>query len=116
MKPARELALLGLALLQLGCLSHWQAQRDPAAEVVAAKQPERVRVTLTDSTRLDLSRPRLVGDSLEGLSADTSVTLPMDRVAHVAIRKPGASTPVVVFGAAALMGMVLYLTTIWEPY
>lgn len=116
MRPIRRLALVGLVLIQPGCLSHWQTQRDPAAEVVKAKEPDRVRVTLTDSTRLDLSRPSLAGDSLRGINADSSVTLPIHRVAHVAIRKRGASAPVVVLGAAALLGMVLYLATIYEPY
>jgi hypothetical protein len=69
-------ALVGFAaLLQLGCLSHWQEPRGPVGEILVAKQPERVRATLSDTTRLELLRPILVRDSLSGLNADTSVTL-----------------------------------------
>jgi hypothetical protein len=53
-------SVLGLALLQIGCLTHWQEQRGPVAEVLASKQPELVRLTLQDSTRLVLRHPTLV--------------------------------------------------------
>ena len=57
---AARYSVLGLALLQIGCLTHWQEQRGPVAEVLASKQPELVRLTLQDSTRLVLRHPTLV--------------------------------------------------------
>lgn len=109
-------ALLGAALLQLGCLSHWQAQHEPAADILAGGRHERVRVSLSDSTRLDLRGTALVGDSLTGLNADTSVTLPVGRIARVAIRKRGATQPVVILGAAALVAMAVYFAAVRDPY
>ena len=108
--------LLIFALLQIGCVSPWQEQRASAAELLAAEQPERIRVTLSDSTRLDLRRPRLTGDSLSGLHADTSVALSVGQVAHVAVHKRGASLPVRVFAGFALVAMGIYYATVWKPY
>ena len=108
--------LLLFALLQIGCVSHWQEQDASAAELLAAEQPERIRVTLSDSTRLDLRGPTLSGDSLSGLHADTSVALPGGQVAHVAVRKRGATLPVRVFAGFALVAMSIYYITVWNPY
>jgi hypothetical protein len=113
--PARAL-LLAVALLQLGCLGHWQAQPGPPGAVLAAGKPDRVRVTLTDSTRLDLRRPTLAADSLSGLHADTTVTLPAAQVAHIAIRRPGPTATVRFFAAAGLVAMIVYFATVREPY
>jgi len=113
MRPHRRVryAVLVLTLLQSGCLTHWQEQRGPVAEVLAAKRPELVRLTLQDSTRLVLRHPTLVGDSVAGLNPDTSVALALARVAHVALRKPGASPPVRYFAVPALVGLLIYMLT-----
>jgi hypothetical protein len=105
---SRVPSLLIFALLQIGCVSHWQEQGRSAAQLFAAAQPERIRVTLSDSTRLDLRRPTLTGDSLSGLHADTSVTLSVAQVAHVAVRKRGATLPVRVFAGCALLALGIY--------
>jgi len=52
-------------------ISTWHTDRHAPHEVISRKRPERVRVTLTDSTRLELAHPVSVGDSIIGFVAKT---------------------------------------------
>ena len=62
-------ALLAVLVLtaQAACTS-WRVQQAAPAEVFRERSPKSVRLTLTDSTRLQLSSPTLRNDSLIGLT------------------------------------------------
>jgi hypothetical protein len=108
--------LLIFALLQIGCVRHWQEQGASVPEILASEQPDRIRVTLSDSMRLDLRHPTITGDFLTGLHGDTSVAVPVAQVAHVAVRKGGATLPLRAFALFALVAMGIYYATVWKPY
>jgi hypothetical protein len=65
-------------LVQLGgCATPkhgWEVQEAAPESVLAEQSPDRVRVTKTDGTRLQIWEPQIAGDSLAGL------TLPDDAV------------------------------------
>jgi len=52
-------------------ISTWRTERHAPQEVISRKRPERVRLTLADSTRLELAHPVSVGDSIIGFVAKT---------------------------------------------
>jgi hypothetical protein len=108
-------ALAGLALLQTGCLTHWQDQRLSPAAVIEQQHPVVVRVTRIDSSRVILREPRLADSVLVGLARDSTLSISVADVARVALRRPGASTPVRVGAAVAGAGLLIYVLAIWKP-
>lgn len=61
----------------------------PAPQVVAEKQPSRIRVTRLDSTHVVLSNPSVTGDTLVGERNGTRRAIPLSDVSSVAL--PGGS-------------------------
>ena len=59
------IATLLLAVHLTGCYS-WRPTTISPAQLIAEEQPDKVRVTLTDETRLTLDRPRIGNDSIWG--------------------------------------------------
>jgi len=108
-------AVLALALLQVACLHHWQERREAAPELLAGKRPEIIRVTLRDSSRVILHQPVLRADSLWGVVSDTAVAIPLGQVAHLAVRRAGASTPARIAAGAVFVGLVVYFAAVWHP-
>ena len=89
------LVVLGLlwAAADTACM-HWGRSDSPAAQLVEAKHPGRIRVTRTDGRRIVLAAPRIVGDSLVGLTDGTGsraspapYTLPLADVREVETRR-----------------------------
>lgn len=62
-RRARPLLLLVIYLL--GCTS-WQVQQVAPPQLIAERQPSRVRVTRADQSRVVLRDPTIVGDALVG--------------------------------------------------
>jgi len=54
--------------------------------VVSKRHPERIRVTLADSSVLDLKHPVIAGDSIAGKSRGTRICVASDRIARTEIR------------------------------
>ena len=88
-----------LLALQAGC-SSWRVQPVAPAALLAEQPPSRVRLTLTDSSRVELHCPRLVNDTVIGVRhvttactaakpvpASDSLSVPLARVDSVAVRK-----------------------------
>ena len=81
--------------LHLGACTAWHVESSPLADVLAQRHPSRVRVTRTDSLRVVVYAPRLVGDTLEGLAAEPrafqstpdSVRLRIPEIKQVATRR-----------------------------
>jgi hypothetical protein len=84
----RRFAILLLVTLT-GCQG-WQVQTVPPAEYIQAERPERIQLIRTDETTAELYSPQLVGDSVRGLPTSKAirpVTIPLEEVSRVAIRK-----------------------------
>jgi hypothetical protein len=114
-RPWRWSALAGLGLLQTACLTHWQDQRLSPAAVIEQQHPVVVRVTRINSSRVILREPRLADSVLVGLARDSALSISLADVARVALRRPGASTPVRVGAAGVGVGLLIYFLAIWKP-
>jgi len=62
----RVLSSILLPVYLSSCTS-WQVQSVSPEQVVTEDQPSKIRVTLTDSSELEMEQPRIVGDTLRGL-------------------------------------------------
>jgi hypothetical protein len=61
---ARSFVLPLALLLWLSACQKWVPLEPPVAQAMAQEEPGTVRVTLEDSTKMVLQRPRVSGDSL----------------------------------------------------
>ncbi len=66
----------------LGFLYSWRTQQLAPPQVISKKHPDRVRVTLTDSTALVLLHPKVLGDSMVGMVSGTRTAVASDRIAR----------------------------------
>ncbi len=55
--------------------------------MVSEKQPDKVRVTLTDGTRNVIEYPMITGDSLTGVLAGVQETVPLSTVTVLELRE-----------------------------
>jgi hypothetical protein len=69
-----------------GLLSSWRTQRGAPQQVISEKQPERVRLTLTDSSARVVEHPVILGDSVIGLVYGTRTAVASARIARTEIR------------------------------
>ena len=87
--------LVAWLTLHLGACTSWHVESAPLADVLAEEHPSRVRVTRTDSARVLVYAPQLVGDTLEGLATEPrafqptpdSVRLRVPEIRQVATRQ-----------------------------
>jgi hypothetical protein len=119
--PVRRVVGCVLIASYLPACTSWRMQEVSPAQVVAEQQPEKIRVTLTDSSQVTLQRPSVSGDTLRGVEqvGQTSrvVTrghsaIPLSNVAYVSVSETSAGKTaglvivglgVVVFGVAGLI-------------
>lgn len=108
---------LVLAAAAAGC-THWKTQSVTPREVIAARHPERVRVSGADGRRVVLERPEIVGDTLYGAmrgrgpSARPAVALP--DIETLAIRRfDPLGTAALTLGTAAV-GAVAVIGAMWS--
>ena len=62
----RVISALLLPAYLSSCTS-WQVPPVSPEQAITEDQPSKVRVTLNDSTQLEMEQPRMVGDTLRGL-------------------------------------------------
>ena len=105
----RRLATIALAVLMTGCQG-WRLESVPPAEFVARERPERIQVTRTDRTKVELFTPSVVGDSLKGFPSEKAINpiaVPLDETATVSTRHFSMKKTVgLVFVVAA--GLIIY--------
>jgi hypothetical protein len=97
----------GLLLSSVLACTRWQLEAISPKQVVTEKKPSRIRVTRLDSTRVELVRPHVSGDSLIGSVTPSGppVSIPLSAVATVSVAKanPGATIALLLgLGGAAL--------------
>ena len=67
-------------------ISSWHTERHAPQDVISRKRPERVRLTLIDSTRLELAHPVSVGDSIIGFVAKIRVAVASAGIVRIETR------------------------------
>jgi len=110
----RVLSSILLPVYLSSCTS-WQVQSVSPEQVVTEDQPSAIRVTLTDSSKLEMEQPRIVGDTLRGLVKGESNDSLVERdvllveIATVRIKKtdPGR-TAFLGLGIAAIIGLAAF--------
>jgi len=110
----------------LSACTRWQVQSVSPQQVLETRQPQKMRVTRTDSTEVVLEQPRIVSDTLYGISAGTPRAgnhpsgegIALADVSQVAIRRTDpAATTAVVLGSAAVVGgvfLAIYISELEE--
>lgn len=93
--------------VDFGFLYSWRTQRRPPLRLIAEKHPERIRLTLTDSTVLVLRHPVIFGDSIVGMVAGTRTAVAPNRIARTEVH---VQNPWKTLGFVALYA-VLYFGT-----
>lgn len=78
--PFRTTAALLLACYLPACTA-WHTQSATPQQVVATKQPRKLRVVRQDGSRIELLQPRIEGDSLVGTTGVSKPGTPLPRVA-----------------------------------
>ena len=101
--PRRSIACL-LLLLYLPACTSWAVQRGLTPEqLITAEHPTVMRVTRPDGSFIVLERPRIVGDSLAGVTPRATVTVAVADVTQVAIRQHDAvKTTALIVGVGVL--------------
>jgi hypothetical protein len=112
----RVLAALA-ALVLTGCMTTWQAQQAPPAQLIGMTGETDVQVTLTSGAQTVLRDPGVEGDSLVGWAAssnggsgaDARQAFALRDVAHLATRKNDAAVNVL---AGLATGSAIFFATI----
>ena len=85
-----------MAVSVLSACHHWKAQEMAPAQVVTDREPDHVRLTMLDSTRVELREPQVSGSEIQGKwnwdqnwygGEPSPRRIPIDSVAYVEIRK-----------------------------
>lgn len=99
----RALALLTLVLYLTGCHS-WASQAVSPVRLVAEEEPEVIRLTTTAGNRIVVKGPKVVGDSLTGMSEDTAIAVPLTDIERIELLKfDTLETVLVVVGPIAVL-------------
>jgi hypothetical protein len=106
-------APLLLATHLAGCTS-WRVENVPPAELLQTTAPSEVRVTRPDDSKVVLTRPGIVRDSLWGWSRGAQLGMPLTDVTVIATRHGDAGKTVelsvgIVVGTFA--GALIYCAT-----
>ncbi len=70
-RRAISLTLIAAMLGQTVACATWQRQEVSPQRVIAEERPDKVRVTLTDGSQVELADPVVVGDTLRGVNGLT---------------------------------------------
>jgi len=103
--------LWGLLLSNVIACTRWQLEEISPERVVSETHPSRIRVTLLDSTHVELIRPHVSRDSLIGSVTPSGppVSIPLSAVANVSVLKvKTAPTIALIFAfSAAVAGVIM---------
>lgn len=107
-----RVVILLVALLQGGCVSHWEVQPVPPATLVQLSRGSDFLVTRSDGTQLRVHAPAVVGDSLVGTAGAVTwpetpqhVAVALTDIRTIADRQPDPAASLVV-GAMLTIGAI----------
>ena len=104
----RSIATVLLVLLPFQACTHWVQQSQPVPNLLAAKPDSKLRVTLVTGRVVELSSPRIIGDSLVGVipwqpAEPEAVALADIRASDVRRVDAPATTSLIVLGSVAFL-------------
>ncbi len=106
----RPIAALLFLLYLPGCTS-WQVGRPTPEEFLESEQPDEVRVTQTDGSRVELMSPEVRADSLVGTARGDTVrvvSIPLSGISFVEVKKVSTiKTFLLVYGLTAVVALVV---------
>jgi hypothetical protein len=108
----------------VACTS-WKVQEVSPQHLLAEQDPEQVRVTKTDGMRITIWEPRVVADTLRGLtepdaagetgestSQKVAVSVPLEEIEYMAVRKVNwENTLAVAVAAGVVVSLIVVLAT-----
>ena len=106
MTVRRLIACILLPCYLVACMS-WQTQEITPEQVLAEKQPDKVRVTLTDGSQVEVYQPRVSGDTLMGLREGQQVSIPLASVTQLELREGDTGKSIAAAGIVVGVGALL---------
>ena len=114
MNARRLIACILLPSYLVACTT-WKTQEASPQQVLAEEQPDKVQVTLTDGSQVEVFRPVVSGDTLIGLqdwkssgdSLRTEVSIPLTDVSAIEVRETDTAwTILAVFGTVVVVAAI----------
>jgi hypothetical protein len=103
--------MCGLLLSSVIACTRWQPAEISPERFVTETQPSRIRVTRLDSTRVELIRPHVSGDSLIGSVTPSGppVSIPLSAVANVSVIKvePAPTIALILAFSGAVVAVIM---------
>jgi len=117
---ARRVAVAAwVTLATSGCMA-WRVESASPREVVGRPGVQAVRIVSTDSAKLEIYDPTLVGDSIYGHPSKMAVArvyVPLSHVKTIAtMHKSFGKTALIVLGAAGAVGVYALLQELNQGY
>ncbi len=101
----RSIAWVFLVACPPAC-SSWKVSTVPPQQLLANEHPAKIRITLADSSKVVLSQPELVEDTLVGQSGDHQMRVVTADAVHLAVRKKDAVSTVGLIGGLWLVAFI----------
>ncbi len=102
----RIIACILLPAYLSACMS-WQTQEASPEQVLAEDEPDKVRVTLTDGSQLEVYQPSVSGDTLTGLREGEQVSIPLASVTQLELREGDTGKSIAAAGIVVGVGALL---------
>ena len=103
----------------LSACTSWQVPTVSPEQAITEDQPSKVRVTLTDSSVVEMEQPRIVGDTLRGVVKSEAADSLVERdvlladIANLEVSKTDATNSVLlglgIVAGAIVVGAALYV-------
>jgi hypothetical protein len=110
----------GALIIAMTSCTSWTPISIAPASYIRMHDPEAVWVQLQDGSTLVLARPRVMGDTLRGITAGAYRNVPLSQVARLRAQEPARKKTAVVVGvsvvlAAGLIYMLAHSDRITQP-
>ena len=97
-----------LVAASLACLGPPSRVRGPAPEFLRSQAERRVWATLVDGTSVVLERPRVIADTMIGVSRGSLLVVPVDHVAEVRVKRISAVRTGLLAAGAGTAAVLLF--------
>ena len=105
-RPAtRSLGSIVLLAAHLVACTEWHVEQARPQALLDAGHPTRVRVPRSDSTRIVLAQPAILGDSLVGQLQGHSAGVAVADIASLAVRRTNAVNTLLLIGGVVLLAV-----------
>jgi hypothetical protein len=102
-----------LLLVLPGCAS-WHPQGLTTQAVLEREHPQRVRVTRTDNSQIELNNPVIAGDSIRGTASYGETSIPLSQIKYLSLREWDRVTAPVLVAVGIAGGLIALLAATWN--